>query len=345
MAHPKEYLPFAVLVILILFSFILIKPFVLALFLGAILAYITHPVYAWVARKVKYKSLASFLVCFLVILLITVPAFFLVKALVQESYVMFIVIKQKLAVGLFQNCHNQFCQFVEQKVNNPQVIHTIQELSKNASTWIVQRGSNFLVSIPHVFLNLFIIFFSMFYFLRDSERLTSRIKVLLDTHSKSYTLIAGRVHEIVRGILYGYLLVALIEGAAGALGFFIFGISSPLLWGIVLAFATFVPMLGSSIVWVPAAVILFLNGMFQDSSLIMLQGAGLFIYGLLIIGGIDNFLRPKLIGDRAKIHPLVILLGILGGVILVGPLGLLLGPLILALTLFIFDLYVPRNGS
>ena len=317
----------------------LVKPFLLALFFGAILAYITNPLYAWTAQKVKYKSLAAFLVCFLVILLIIVPAAFFVKTLVQQSYVLFIVVKQKLAVGVFQNCHNAFCQTIERTINDPRISYPLQEMSKAATQWIIQHGSNFLVSLPSLLLNLFIIFFSMFYFLRDSGHIMTRLGLLLDTHSKKYALVMARLNEVLKGIIYGYLLVALMVGALGALGFFLFGISSPLLWGMVMALATFVPVVGSGMVWVPAAMIVFLDGVFQDSTSIMLKGLGLFFYGLVIIGGVDNFLRPKLVGDRAKIHPFVILLGILGGVIIVGPVGILLGPLVLSLTLFIFDLY------
>lgn len=313
------------------------------MFLGAVLAYITYPLYAWTSPKVKYKSLGAFLVCLLVILLITIPAFFLVKVLIQQAYVQFIVLKQNLAGGVFQGCHNAFCQKVEQVVNNPAINSALQDISKSATKWIIGQGSTFLVSLPSMALNLLMVFLSMFYFLRDGKDVVNRLGVLFDTQAKKYALVVARLDEVLKGIIYGYLLIALLVGIVGSLGFFLFGISSPLLWGVVMALATFIPVVGSGMVWVPASLFLFLDGMFQDSTSIMLKGMGLFLYGLLVIGGVDNFLRPKIVGDRAKIHPLVMLLGIVGGVLLVGAFGILIGPVVLSLTLFIFDLYMPEK--
>jgi len=135
------------------------------------------------------------------------------------------------------------------------------------------------------------------------------------------------------------LLIALIQGALGALGFFLFGISSPLFWGLLMGILSLLPMVGTGLIWVPAALILLLNGIFQDSYSLIFKGIGLFLYGLLIVSSLDNILRPKLISEKVKIHSAVILLGILGGVYLFGPLGVIVGPLIFSMTLVLLKAY------
>ena len=182
----------------------------------------------------------------------------------------------------------------------------------------------------------------MFYFLKDGKQLFHKIVPYLGTEKVQYTHILTRLKEIINGVVYGYLLVALIQGALGALGFFIFGISSPLLWGLVMAILSLIPFVGTGVVWVPASVFILLDGMFSDSNWLIFKGIALFIYGLVFIASSDNILRPKLMGDKAKIHPAIVMLGIFGGVFVLGPLGVILGPLILSLTFVVVKTFFKR---
>jgi len=131
----------------------------------------------------------------------------------------------------------------------------------------------------------------------------------------------------------------------GALGFFIFGISSPILWGVIMALLALIPVVGTGLVWIPASAILVLDGMFQNSNSLIFKGVALFVYCLIFVGSLDNIIRPKLMSGRAKIHPVFILLGSLGGLFLFGPLGIIFGPLVLSLVVVLVELYKSYNSE
>lgn len=339
----NNYLPTIFFVLLLVLSIFVIKPLFLALFLSALLAYILYPVYKWLLKKVKNKTATSLLICLVVFLMLVIPAAFFVKILVQESYLIYLVAKQKLAVGLFRDCGNTFCEMIKDLGQNEFINSQIKNILKTATEWVIQKGSAFLISVPKLALNLFVMFFTLFYFLKDGEELVARIYSYLCVHHKKGVLLLGRLKEILHGLMYGYLLVALIQGTLGALGFFIFGISSPLFWGLIMAFLALIPILGTGVVWVPASIILVLDGIFQDSTNLIIKGIALFVYSFIFVGGIDNFLRPKLIGRKAKVHTAIIMAGIFGGILMFGPVGIILGPLILSLTAEIIDIYLTKR--
>ncbi len=330
------------LALLAVLSFLIIRPFLLAIFIGALLAYVCNKPYQKLLKKLNNETATALLVCIVVIFVVLIVGIFFVQTLVQESYVLFVSVKQKLAVGLFKGCENGFCNWVEGFARNPEIAYQIQEASRTVTNWIIKKGSNFLVAVPQMILNLFVAFFTMFYFLKDGARITGNLDRFFSAQQKRYSHVTRRLKEIVHGVVYGYLLVALIQGALGALGFFIFGVSSPLFWGLVMAFLALIPFIGTGFVWVPASILIFLDGVFHDSNWVMFKGIALFVYCLLFVASLDNLLRPKLVGEKAKVHPAIVMVGIFGGILLFGPLGVIIGPLVLSLTTVIIKTYLQK---
>lgn len=333
---------FALLAVL---SFFIIKPLLMAIFIGALLAYAFYPLYGFMLKKTGKSTLSSFLVCFLVLLMVIIPAVLLIKVLIQESYLLYLLVKQKLAVGLFHDCAAKLCTAISDLSQSEWFSSQLKEITRAATNSVIGKGSAFLVNIPRLAINLFVVFFTLFYFLKDGESLLKRLHSYLQLRHRNYVLILGRLKEIIHGIVYGFLLIAMIQGIFGALGFFLFGIPSPLLWGLVMGFFALVPAIGTGVIWVPASVILVLDGVFQNSMPLILKGAGLFVYSFIFVGSIDNILRPKLIGDKAKVHVAIIMLGIFGGILLMGPLGVIIGPLVLSLTAEIMKVYLVRKKN
>lgn len=317
----------------------MLKPFLVSIFLGGLLAYIFLPVYKKISKKLN-KTFVALLICLIIIILIVLPSAFFVKTLVNESYSLYVTGKQKLNNGLFEECSGYFCNLIKNIGENPQVQYQFQEILKTVTNTVIKKGSDILVSIPQLLLNLFIMFFVLFYFLKEGEVFVKKISNYLSMQKKKYGKIISRLKEIIKAIIYGYLLIALMQGALGALGFFLFGISSPLFWGMIMAFLALIPYLGTGIIWGPAAIFLFLDGIFQNSNILIYKGIGLFLYGLIIVGSLDNFLKPKIISDKAKIHPAIIMLGIFGGIFLLGPIGVIAGPLVLSLTAIVIEEYL-----
>lgn len=334
----KTYLPAVFFIFLVVLSVFIIKPLSLSIFLGALLAYLFYPLYKILIKRFKSGTLTSLLLCILVLLLIVIPAGFMVKILVQQSYTLYLLVKQKLAIGLFQNCSSALCESMRNLSQNEMVTSQVGTIIKFLTDWIIAAGSNFLISLPRLLLNLFVIFLTMFYFLKDGQELLKKLKLYF-SEDKKYIFIFSRLNEILQGVVYGYLLIAFIQGAFGALGFFIFGIKSPLFWGVVMGFLALIPVLGTGVIWIPASLILLLEGLFQDSTGLILKAVGLFVYSLIFVGSIDNFLRPKLIGEKAKVRTVIIMLGMFGGIMVFGPLGVLIGPLVLSLTAELVNLY------
>ena len=343
MTNYKEYIPLLLIILFLILSFFIIKPFLQAIFIGALLSYVSYGLYLYLMKKTKKEGLAAFIVCFIVFIVIIVPSIFFVKMLVQESYVIFLLGKQKLATSFFSGCQNGFCNSIENIISNPSFKFHAQDLLKTATNWVVQKGSNFLISVPQVILNLFIVFFTMYYFLKDGKNLLSKIHFFFGTKQNKYVHVISRLKEIIRGIVFGYALVALIQGTLGGIGFFLFGISSPIFWGAAMALLALIPFLGTGVIWVPASLIIILNGVFQDSNILIAKGIGLFVYCFIFVSSLDNFLKPKLMGEKAKVHPAVVLLGIFGGLFLFGPVGVLLGPLIVSLLLVLISAYFKED--
>ena len=342
MVKYQSYIRLVLFLGLIILSFFVIKPFLIAILIGALLAYLFSGLHNSLQKKIKNKTTPALIICVVVLILLVVVSIFFTNTLVKESYVLFVMGKQKLATGLFTNCENSFCQSVKEFGQDPTLRYQIQDSLKSITNWVIQRGSNFLISIPRFMLNLFVVFFTMFYFLKGGDKMLMNFEVFF--RKKKYAIIVKRLREIIHGVVYGYLLIAFIQGAVGGLGFFLFGISSPLFWGVVMGFMALIPLLGTGLIWVPAALFILLDGMFQDSSLLIFKGIGLFLYGLILISGIDNILRPKLMSQKANVHPVVILLGIIGGIFTFGPFGVIIGPLILSLTVVFMEIYLIRGN-
>jgi len=341
----QNYLPIAIFVILLVFCYFLVKPFLISIFLAALLAYIFYPVYKWLSSKIKNKTLSSLLVCILIIILIIVPSALLIKTMVQESYSIYILSKQKLATGIFENCESKFCDSISAYLSEPQVKYQIEQTSKAITQYFIDKGSAFLVSIPAFFLKVFIIFFTLFYFLRDGKDMVERVGYYLSVKQKRYAVIINRLQEVTFGLIYGYVLVALLQGFLGGLGFFLLGLPSPIFWGIIMALLAMIPFLGTGFVWVPAAIIFIVDGIYQDNTTMIVKGIILTVYGFIIVSGADNLIRPKIIGDKAKVHPALILIGIFGGLYFLGPVGILIGPIALSLASIIVETYLGKKPS
>ena len=175
-------------------------------------------------------------------------------------------------------------------------------------------------------------FFVMFYGFREAEAFIARIRQLLPLEPKLKESLFYEVRTITQAVLYGQVMTAVIQGTLGAIGLLAFGVSNWLFWGAIMIIMAFLPVLGTPIVWVPAAVGLILDG---ETG----RAVGLLIYGSTIVMNIDNFLRPRLMSGHTKVHPVLILIGVLGGLKVFGFVGMLVGPLILALLVAFIKFY------
>jgi len=340
--HHVTYFFVIFFVLIIYVSFLVIKPFIAALVASAILAYIFNPLYRRLNKKLKRPNLSASLISILMIILILIPLFFLATAAVDESKqirTFYLITKQKIVAGnlvdLGCNGNSGALCSISTKVNEMLEQGEVKTYMESAilkvATSIVNITSSFLLSIPFILLNLIIIAMATFVLLKDGDLLVQRIQNLLPLRKNHQKEIMRKFSEISYALIYGQVVIAVLEGLVAAVAFTLAGVSSPLLWASMVTILAFIPVIGGTIVWVPALIIKMVAG---DTSAVVI-----ILIGGVIISLIDNIARPKIIGDRAQIHPVIILIGVLGGLKLFGILGFIIGPVILALFLTFVRIY------
>lgn len=338
-----KYAFFFMFVILLYLSFLVLKPFLFTILSAAALAYVFYPLYDKIQKKTKMRRISSLIVTLLILLLITFPFVFVANTLTREAYSSYIVIKQRFNQGNLLNLDcdepSLLCNFSYYLSQNSKLTEYLTTIVNKASSYIIASASNFVFSLPSRFLEFFVLIFILYYLFIDGKYLMDKMWSLLSIKSSHKTDIAKRIGSVTYGVIYGSILTAIIQGLLAGIAYFVIGVNSPVLWAIMTALVALLPFLGSSIIWFPMSLYLFINGILGSDTLLIGKGIGLFLFGFLIISTVDNLIRPKLIGDKAKVHPAIVLLGVFGGLAIFGFMGILLGPLILAILTTSIEIY------
>ena len=331
---------------LIIVSFLIIKPFLTAILAGIIFSYIFYPLYLRIYKKIANKNAASLITSSLVILMIILTLFFLLNTVSKEAYTTYLLSRQKVVSGQFisecQPADKSVCKtlnYFADKANDPRVKYYFDTTVKGITTKITESISNILFSIPIFLLDIFIILFVMFFLLKDGEVFVDKIERIMPLKGEYREHVFKKLNDMAYAVIYGSIIIAIIQGTLAGFGFFIFGLPSPLLWGTVMMFASLIPYIGSSIVWFPASLMLIFEGYLNSETTMIIQGALLIIYGIFVVGTIDNILKPKIIGSKGGLHPVLVLLGVVGGLKFLGFVGVIVGPIILAMLVTFINIY------
>lgn len=333
----RYFLLILILLAVILAGFLL-KSYIVPVLTGALLAYIFFPVYELIKKKIKNENASAFIVSVLIILIISIPLAFLIFEISKEANIGYILLKQKIAKGNlldFECTSNVLCStinYAKEWINQPEIRLYVESWIKKGSGVLAEKAFKFAAGIPQMVLNIFITFFVVFYFFVDGKKILSKLEEAVPLKEHARERIFKQIKEVTKAIIYGFFLIAILEGIIAMITFSLAGIHSPILLGILIAITALIPFVGAAILWVPIMIMQFYNGAIY-SALIVAIG------GLIISFPIDTLLRPKIIGDQAKVHPILILLGFLGGLSLFGTLGIIIGPLVLSLMFTLIELY------
>jgi len=238
-----KYLNLLLLLLVGYLGYLLIKPFLLAIIAATIVAYIFFPLYRILFKKTKRRNLSAFLSTLFVILLLTIPSLIAINAITKETYLFYLTAKQRIDSGdIFEvECETgtacKIINYIKEKAVNPEIKFYLQDIVKRFSSYIIDNASKIPSKIASIALNLFVMFFSMFFIFRDGEQAMKdigRAIPMKDIHQKK---IIKRFGDVTGAVIYGSIITAVIQGVVGALGFWIFGVSSPLLWGLVMILA------------------------------------------------------------------------------------------------------------
>jgi predicted PurR-regulated permease PerM len=300
----------------------LLYPYFNYLFFALLLAYILHPLHRQLQKRIKNRSVCGLILIVFILVVVILPAIFISTQLVQEvkstvSFVTDFPQRQPYLEKLETFLH----RWVGQEANLQAYKDDLAEALKS---FLVRAAPNFLGSLSDVTVGLFIMFFVLFYLFREGQGTYERVRAVIPLAPNLKDKLIEEVKSVTWAVVYGQVMTALIQGTLGGLGFLIFRAPNPFLWGFMMIILSFLPLVGTALIWVPAGIFLILSGA-------TFRGIGLLVWGGVLVTNVDNFVKPRLISGRSNIHPVTVLLGVLGGLKLFGFIGLVLGPLILAL--------------
>lgn len=314
----------------------MMAPFISALALSAIIVTICYPLYEQIREKTprKNRSVAALITTLSVLIIVIIPLIFIISALVNEA----VSVYQMLNTGQFgiEQSITAFESTAQQFV--PGFELNVTEYLRQASEWVARNlGAIFAGTASTIFL-FFIAMIGSFYLFRDGELFTKKLVAISPMPDGQDELVLRRLAVAVRSVATGTVLVALIQGSLTALGLYMFGFERAVLWGSIAAFGALIPSVGTSIVFIPAVSYLLYMGTYVDA-------VGLTVWGLLAVGLIDNLLGPYLMSRGNEIHPFLVLISVLGGISLFGPIGFIVGPVVVSLFIVLLELYVIHLGD
>lgn len=344
--HFKTTLFLMVLAVCICFCFMMALPFIKAIGWALALTIVAYPIHSFIGKKVKSKSFCAFLSCLAVILLILIPAIFLITWATQETMELsknahsvvngdniqkYISQPSTKFTKVAADFAGRYVNLSELQLEN-KINAGINETLRHVTSIIGQKSWIIAKNAVAIIFWIFIVFIMTFFLLRDGEKILEYVRTFIPLADKHKDLVFSKVNESVKATIYGWLVIGLAQGAMLSIVFLILGLNSPILWGAVTFFISFVPLVGAPGVWVPASIILLIKGMY-------VKGIILFLCGLFGISLIDNILRPILVGTKLHLHIMLTFFAIFGGLLLMGPLGLIMGPVIFAVTISLLDVF------
>lgn len=312
-------------------------PFLPALAWALALAVLFTPFQRWLEAKFKRASLAAAVAVVVVGLIVAVPATFVGQRLIMESARGAEIIRTKVESGEWRRAVEAqpriapLADWIEKQIDLPGTVKTI-------TTWLTTTAGAIVKGSVVQVVGFCLTFYLLFYFLRDRRAALQSLRSLSPLSEAEMDRLFGRVEDTVYATVYGTLAVSAVQGLLGGLMFWWLGLPAPLLWGVVMALLAVVPVLGAFIVWIPAALFLGLEGSWGKALILT-------VWGGIIVGGIDNLLRPILVGNRLKLHTILAFLSIVGGLMLFGSSGLILGPVALTITTVLLECWRHRSEA
>ena len=316
-------------------------PFLEPLLLGALLAGLFYPLYRLITRLVGGRqSLGAVLSLLVLFILVLVPVTAFLGIVVQQALSVsdeaIPWLRQHLGTATTFNLHDwlvqRFPALADYIPSQEQLLQHVGTAAKSTGAFLVTVLSRMTATTAAFILNLFVMLYAMFFFFKDGKKILERIFYYLPLNDEDETRMLARFTSITRATIKGTVVIGIIQGTLAGVAFWMAGIQGAAFWGTIMTILSIVPGIGAALVWVPAVIILFINGQYLAATLLLAWCAA-------VVGTIDNFLRPALVGRDAKMPDLLILIGTLGGLFLFGPIGFIVGPIVCGLFLTVWDIY------
>ncbi len=337
----------ALLVASIYLAYLVLSEYLNTIILAIVLSLMFAPVHRWIQGRIGLhrRTLAALCSCTIIVFLFIVPLFFITGSLINQGIDSFNAIQGWVQAGGLERAlqldlvvsakqHlDKYLAFVD--LSKFDLKTAIMDASKQTGQFLLARSSHFVSNLTDIVIKFFLTIFILFFLLKDGKTMAARVVYLTPLSRSQLNRLNSQVLRITRLVLMGTLITALAQGVAGGIALAIVGLPG-LFWGTMLAFASLVPIVGTALIWIPVAIYLGFSG---DWGYLVFY----VLWNVLVVGSIDNFLRPYLMGGEMGMSPMLLLLAILGGLKVFGFIGLLYGPLIFGVCGVLLYLYQLEN--
>jgi len=329
----EKVLTFGIFLTLLIISFFIFQPYFTSIMAALVLAYLAYPAYGFLNKKLKHPNIVAFIVCILVVIVLVVSFWIILQITIKQivdfyaytqTFDVTAPIKAAFAkISNLQEFPQQLSFFVDKG---------IEKITSSA----VNFSNTLFTNLPVIILQAFVTFFVMFYFLRDGKEIIEYFKGIMPFKEAFKNRLFSRFQEVTGGVIYGMVIVGIIQGAVAGVGYYIFGVKGAFVLMIASMFISILPFIGPWIIYIPTSLLMIAHGNTTN-------GIGLLIYGVVLASQIDNLVRPYFVGKKAKISNVLALVGMLGGIEVFGIIGIIIGPLIVDYTVMFIEFY--RTGK
>lgn len=322
-------------------TYVIFVPFIIPIFWAIVLVILFYPYYRWLLNNVtRRSSLASVIACLTIAVFLILPMALIGAAMANELFNLYEWAEQYIAdissrahkspLFIFPWLERFLGRYID--VSGLDLREIFATSLKEIASFAGQGIKGFVTSFAQFVFHIILAFFSMYFLFKEGDRALNMVKNLLPLSEYEKEKIFAKNRDVISSTIYGGVLVGLIQGALGGIAFWFLGLPAPIVWGFVMFLFSFLPSVGSAMIWGPVVVYFLISGAYM-------KGLMLFLWGTFVIGLVDNLLRPIIVSGKTAMHPLLLFFSILGAVNVFGFIGIIAGPLILSIALSTVELY------
>ena len=319
--------------ILLIFSYMMIRPIFFAIIMGLILAYVFNPMNKKLLNIIKNETASALIICILVLIVLVVSLWAVTPILARQIFNAYVLIKSFDIVGFMEKFFPVFVN-TDEKLANFMLMYN--NFLSTAIKSTADKATNFIVDFPSFLLKLFVVFIVFFYSLKDGDKILNVMRHSLPFKPETTDRFINKSKIVTFSVLFGRIIIGILTGLLAGIGFYFAGVGNSILLTVLAIIASIIPVIGPWLIWVPVVFMLFLKDSIITATLLL-------IYCSVVVTLFEHLAHTLYISRKAQVPTFLTLIGLIGGLMVFGMFGIILGPLIIAYLAVVFDLYLESN--